>query len=312
MHDSKKLAIFVLSFLLVPITAFFLGAGFLYGRDIDIPAPVGFVNDFANVMDAETAGDLEMLISRIESDTTAEIAVVTVDSLQGWEIEDYAITLFSQWGIGKSDADNGVLLIAAIEDRVLRIEVGYGLEGALTDLEAGDIINNIIIPWFAQEDYNQGLYQGALAIGEKVYEEYGITAPEQPQGRAPATAAAATAASAGGPSYFYILCLPLFFFIMVGVLISNIFRRRCPRCRRFFALNMKTKIIRHATYTQSGLKLIQRWCKSCSFKDEKQKVIPRRTHTSTRSGSGGSFGGGSSGGGFGGGSSGGGGASGRW
>lgn len=304
---GKNIKLVYLLLLVIPLILLCTGRGAIHGQDIDIAAPVGYVNDFANILDSATVSWLDAYISRIEADTTAEIAVVTVDNLQGWEIEDYAIRLFSQWGIGKRDKDNGVLLLASKEDRVLRIEVGYGLEGAITDLEAGNIIESIIVPWFRQDDYSQGIYNGVLAIGEKIYAEHGIVPEELPQG----SVAPAASQAGGGIPYFYILCLPLFFFLIIIIFLSNLFRRRCPRCRRFFKLNIKEKIIEHATYYNSGRKTVQRWCSICSFRDEKEVRIPKKSRASSWT-SGGSSSSGSSGGGFGGGSSGGGGASGRW
>ncbi|MGM0366801.1 MAG: TPM domain-containing protein [Actinomycetota bacterium] len=302
MRQRNRLAGLSLTFFIFFLIQFFLFAGFLFGDDI--PSPRGYVNDFANVLDAGTVSKLENFISTTEAETTAEIAVVTLDSLDGWEIEDYAIQLFSSWQIGKKDKDNGVLLLVAIEDRVLRIEVGYGLEGAITDLESGEIIDDIIVPWFKQDDYPSGIYNGVVAIAGHIYEEYGLEVEEQPEGGAPA------ASTAGSIPYFWICFLPLFFLISLVVFLVALVKRRCPQCRGFFRLSIKEKVLKPATYTESGTRLVERWCRVCGFRDNKQVRIPKRSHTSTWTG--GSGGSSSSGGGFGGGSSGGGGASGKW
>jgi len=304
MRLDKKLLYLPLTFFIFSLFLFFYAAGTLFGQDINIPAYRGYVNDFANVLDTDTASRLEAFISRTEKETTAEIVVVTIESLEGWEIEDYAIELFGRWAIGKKDKDNGVLLLVALEERALRIEVGYGLEGALTDLESGNIIDNIIVPRLKQDDYASGIYNGVVAIAEQVYEEYGLEFEEQVPDSLP------VASTGSNIPYFLISCLPVFFLFALVVFLVNLIKRRCPKCRGFFRLSIKEKVLEAATYTQEGRKLIQRWCRVCDFRDEKEVKISKKRLSSTWTGGSGRSG--SSGGGFGGGSSGGGGASGRW
>ncbi len=105
----------------------------------EFPAPKGKVNDFANLLKPEDRATLEEVVAEVERDTTAEIAVVTVATLGGKPVEEYANRLFSEWGIGKKGRDNGVLILIARDDREMRIEVGYGLEGVLPDGLAGAI-----------------------------------------------------------------------------------------------------------------------------------------------------------------------------
>ena len=97
------------------------------------PRPDGYVNDFASVLDESAEGHLEDYLRTLERDTSAEVVVVTVTSLDGTTIEDYANRLFADWGIGQAQSDNGVLLVVAPRDRSVRIEVGYGLEPILPD-----------------------------------------------------------------------------------------------------------------------------------------------------------------------------------
>lgn len=120
-------------------------------------SPSGFINDYAKIMSDDARAQLEIKLSQFEKDTSSEISVVTINSLQGDTIENFAVKLFEEWGIGKKDKDNGVLLLIAKEDRQMRIEVGYGLEGALTDAQSYWIIQNVMRPAFQAENYDAGI-----------------------------------------------------------------------------------------------------------------------------------------------------------
>jgi len=303
-----KVKIFV--FFLVIIFGLLCFLNPVFAEDPEYPDYTGYVNDFAGLMDPASISDLDSLITGVEKGTGAEIAVVTIDSLEGITIEEYAVVLFEQWGIGKADEDNGILILVALLDREIRIEVGYGLEGVITDLEAGRIIDEIIVPNFKNEDYNRGIYDAVVTISNQIYGEEELIATGDQQDYS----------SDPGGSFLGFLtgcicCFPIFIIIFLIIFLVNLFRRRCPQCRRFWALTIKTKILKAATYTSSGEKLVERTCKYCSFHDKKVVKIPRRTRSSSSSSGGGWSSGGSSGssfGGFGGGSSGGGGASGSW
>ncbi|MCG9479474.1 MAG: TPM domain-containing protein [Actinomycetia bacterium] len=301
---KKRKRLFYLTLLIV-VSMVLTTPGLILAQDIDIPGYTGYVNDFAGVLDPEVVSRLESLLSKTESETTAEIAVVTVENLQGWVIEDYAIELFEQWGIGKKDKDNGVLLLVAIEERELRLEIGYGLEGAITDVESKRIIDNIIVPRFKQGDYSRGVYEGAEAVASYIYQEAGVETDLPLQSREN---------SGSFPSYWLICCLPVFFIFAIIIFLVNLIRKRCPQCRGFFRLKTKQTVLKDATFTQEGQKKVERWCKVCDFKDEKLVKIPKKSRSSSTwmGGSGGSSGGSGGFGGFGGGSSGGGGASGKW
>lgn len=126
--------------------------------------PSGFVNDYAKVFDSGQKNALEQTLSRAAANGGPEVVVVALPSLEGGDINDFANKLFARWGIGKKGKDNGVLLLAAVQDRVMRIEVGYGLEGSLTDAGAGRIRDRVIIPQFKEGRYADGLSEGAQAI----------------------------------------------------------------------------------------------------------------------------------------------------
>lgn len=122
--------------------------------------PKGFVNDFANILNENTKSNLELKLNQYEKQTGNEISVVTVKSLEDETIETYAVKLFEAWGIGKKGADNGTLLLVAPNERKVRIEVGYGLEGYLTDINSSIIIQDYILPEFKKGNYDTGVIAG--------------------------------------------------------------------------------------------------------------------------------------------------------
>lgn len=126
--------------------------------------PAGFINDFAKILSPAVIQSLEQELANFEKQTKHEIAVVTIPSLQNDTIENFAVKLFEDWKIGKKAAGNGVLFLIAKDDRKMRIEVGYGLEGALTDAQALAIINKIARPAFQANDFNQGVAASVRAI----------------------------------------------------------------------------------------------------------------------------------------------------
>ena len=134
--------------------------------------PQGFVFDNVDLLSAEDEMSLEATLTSFEKDTRHEIVVVTVASLDGQTIEEYASELFSEFGIGQKNADNGVLLLVAPLERKVRIEVGYGLEGVLTDAQSHSIIQNAILPFFRQNNYEKGIRLGVDGIMRATQEEY--------------------------------------------------------------------------------------------------------------------------------------------
>ncbi|MBI3335890.1 MAG: TPM domain-containing protein [Candidatus Portnoybacteria bacterium] len=146
------------TFVRVSFVLFFL---FLFGVDVSyashIPAPSGFVNDFAGMFSSAFRKVIEEDLQNFEQATRAEIVVATVDSLAGESLEDFAVRLFEEWGIGKKSKDNGLLLLIVRDERKVRIEVGYGLEPYITDGRAGTIIRKDIAPYFREEAYEKGV-----------------------------------------------------------------------------------------------------------------------------------------------------------
>ena len=128
------------------------------------PALTGRVVDGANVLSAETKADLDTKLAALEAKTSRQLVVVTLASLQGYDISDYGYQLGRAWGIGQKQLNNGVLLIVAPAEHKVRIEVGYGLEPILTDALSEIIIQNAILPDFRKGDYNGGVEQGVDAL----------------------------------------------------------------------------------------------------------------------------------------------------
>ena len=156
----------ILLMLVFSVTAF----GSASDRLLRSLKPEGLVSDYAGVFSRSQERELEGQLQQFEQQTSIEIAVVSLKTMKGGDIDDFGNRLFEQWEIGKKGKDNGVLLLAVIQDRKVRIEVGYGLEGVLPDGAAGRIRDADIIPYFKQGDYAAGLTRGALAIATRVSE----------------------------------------------------------------------------------------------------------------------------------------------
>lgn len=141
--------------------------GVLAGHSVaqDLPAePVGHVNDFADLLSQTEQQRLETKLRNYRDTTTTVIAIATLKSLNGISIEEAATTLFNKWDMWQGDKDNGVLILIAPNERKIRIEVGYGLEGAIPDIMAGRIIREIIAPNFKQRNYYAGLDRATSAM----------------------------------------------------------------------------------------------------------------------------------------------------
>lgn len=144
---------------------------------IELPEPTSnfFVNDFADVIDSEVEEELMAIGASLYKQTTAQVVVVTVDSLDGYEVGEYALELGREWGVGSEETDNGVVLLMSVSDRQVTIQVGYGLEGAITDGKSGRILDTYAIPYLRNDDFSTGLASAYKAIADVVYEEYGVT-----------------------------------------------------------------------------------------------------------------------------------------
>ncbi|KKP37329.1 MAG: hypothetical protein UR27_C0007G0078 [Candidatus Peregrinibacteria bacterium GW2011_GWA2_33_10] len=134
--------------------------------------PGGFVNDYTNTLNQEQKTQLEQKLTNFEKETSNEISVVIIESLKEDTIENFAAELFEDWGIGKKDINNGILLLIAKQEREMKIEIGYGLEGALTDAQSYWIQEEILIPAFKSNDFHKGINEATDKIIAATKGEY--------------------------------------------------------------------------------------------------------------------------------------------
>lgn len=170
-------------------TAIAMGLFFLSGSaialDPSLLRPQGYVSDFAQVLDASSRSQLERYCGMLEEATGVQTAVVTINSLEGEPIEDFANDMFRKWAIGKKGKDEGVLLLLAIKDRKSRVEVGYGLEPILPDGFAGSVLREMG-PSLKEQNYGPALVGGTAEIGEQIAKAKGVTLNRTLPRRAPA------------------------------------------------------------------------------------------------------------------------------
>lgn len=154
----------------VALTALLCALGVL--ADVRFPPLSGRVVDRANLLQPETEFRLTEIMQQHEKETSNQLVVVTLPDLQGLTIEEYGYQLGRHWKIGQKGKDNGVLLIVAPSEREVRIEVGYGLEGALTDALSANIIHTKILPKFRTGDFDGGVSAGVQSIIAAIKNEY--------------------------------------------------------------------------------------------------------------------------------------------
>jgi len=155
---SRDVLVFFLALIVVPVSAA------LAQSTPEFPDLSGRVVDRAGMLSAATESQITEMFRAHEQRSTEQLVVVTLPDLQGNAIEDYGYQLARHWGIGQEGEDNGALLIIAERERKIRIEVGYGLEGRLTDAASATIINQIIAPAFKRGQFEQGVRSGAAAM----------------------------------------------------------------------------------------------------------------------------------------------------
>ncbi|MDP2691804.1 MAG: TPM domain-containing protein [bacterium] len=131
---------------------------------LNFPEPKGYVNDFANILSDETEQQITEIIQEIKDKTSAEVAVVTIESLEGYEVNSYAVEMGRAWGIGNKERDDGVLFLTAVQDHTTYIATGYGVEPYITDAQAFWITDRTVVPYFKNDDYDGGILAGVEKI----------------------------------------------------------------------------------------------------------------------------------------------------
>jgi uncharacterized protein len=130
------------------------------------------VNDYAGLLSPGTRQELERFLAAFQRSDSTQIAILTIPSLEGEDLEGYSVRVAASWGVGQQGKDNGALLLVAKEERAVRIEVGYGLEDRLTDLLAGRIVDQEIVPRFKTGDFDGGVKAGVQAMADAVRGAY--------------------------------------------------------------------------------------------------------------------------------------------
>lgn len=164
----------LITFLIVAMAVVVIVRGQTLAAKQKFPKPVGYVNDFARVIEQVDRDRLTNLIGELERKTSAEIAVVTIDTIGDYSVEGYAVDLFEKWGIGKEAEDNGLLILLVLDQRKVRIEVGYGLEGIITDGTAGQVIRQKMAPAFGVGRFGQGFLDGVATLANLIASHEGV------------------------------------------------------------------------------------------------------------------------------------------
>jgi uncharacterized protein len=152
-----------------------LSISFLQAQNVlPKPNPAKLVTDVAGVLSAEQKTILENKLVALDDSSSNQIAIVLVKTLDGYPIEEYATKLFRDWGIGNKKTNNGVLILASIEERKIRIEVGYGLEGAIPDITTASIIRNDIVPSFKTGEFYHALDLAVNSLSKAAVGEYKV------------------------------------------------------------------------------------------------------------------------------------------
>ncbi len=172
------------------------------------PRPAGPVADYAQVLGPEAEERISALANQLWQKTQIAVVVATLPSLEGHPLEETAVDLYRDWGIGQKDVNKGLLILVAVAEKRLRLEVGYGLEGVITDARAGQIRDQVIIPRLRKGDYEEGLHQGVAAVAKEVLSASGQDISELPPVEPrPAKGSKSRGAWGGGAAGFVLLLL---------------------------------------------------------------------------------------------------------
>jgi uncharacterized protein len=189
-----------------------IGARLTAAEDTKSIRPTGYVTDLAGVIAADAKARLESLCTEVEQKTGAQMAIVTVSSLDGESVETYAVDVYKQLGVGKKKDNRGVLLLVAPHERKYRIEVGYGLEPIINDARAGDA-GRAMVPFLRQGDYSKAAEIAAWRLAKYIADDAGVTLNSQP----PAARNQGDSGSRGFPIFWIILGLIVFFRVIASL-----------------------------------------------------------------------------------------------
>ena len=189
------------------------------GHSAEIPAmPAAPVVDLAGIIDNHAETKLNRYLQELETKTGAQMAILTVISLEGQAIEEFSINIaHDQWKLGQKGKDNGVLMVVALNDKKYRIEIGYGLEGLLPDSLVGGIGRQYLVPYFKRGDYSAGIYAAAVVMANEIARDSGVEISGLPA----VNTAYSTPKSKKSPSVFGTIFSLLFFVILVILFIKN-------------------------------------------------------------------------------------------
>jgi uncharacterized protein len=165
LNSSQLKMTFFLIFLVVAVFLFSRPSSLVYSAHAaEVPPLKGYINDYANMMSPTVRTKLTSELKEFERTDSTQIVILTIPSLEGLTIEDYSIKVAEVWKIGQKGRDNGIIIIVASQERKIRIEVGRGLEGKLTDLTAGRIIDLVMKPRFKRGDFSGGFVAGVSVL----------------------------------------------------------------------------------------------------------------------------------------------------
>jgi uncharacterized protein len=191
---NKKLLLLVILIFLSPHFSFAL----------DVPKLEGYINDYARMISPSAKARIEKDLRAFEQSDSTQVIILTIPSLEGETVDGFAIKVAEAWKIGKKNKDNGIILLIAKQERKIRIEVGRGLEGKMTDLMAGRIVDMVIAPRFKRADFDGGVIAGVAALIDATRGEF--KAEAKPKSKK----------SKAGPSFFTLLIIGLVALLFVG------------------------------------------------------------------------------------------------